>query len=69
MSMESENDRMMWGGQGHGTANISSSVRHRVDSRVVTLTAKGFSQESISLHFGHNGRLRVWRESRGRCLG
>ena len=42
MSTEGENDRMMCGGQGHGIAKISSAVRHRVDSRAVTLMAKGF---------------------------
>lgn len=69
MSMEGENGRMMCGGQEHGTANINSAVRHRVDSRAVTLMAKGFLQESISLHFGHTGRSQVWRGSRGRSLG
>lgn len=60
MSTDGKNDLMVCGGQGHGTANISSAGRHRVDSRAVTLTAKGLLQESLSLHFGHNGRSRVW---------
>lgn len=69
MSTDGKNDLMVWGGQGHGTANISSAGRRRVDSRATTLTAKGLLQESLSLRFGHNGRSRVWKESRGRCLG
>lgn len=56
MSTDGKNDLMVWGGQGHGTANISSAGRRRVDSRAATLTAKGLLQESLSLRFGHNGR-------------
>lgn len=47
MSMEGKNDRMMCGGQGHGTAKISSAVRCRIDSRAMTLMAKGILQESV----------------------